>query len=318
MAYRIEPAEPISTALRRIVAEEVDAAVDALGRVHLAADPEAVHEVRKHTKKLRALFLLVSGSAGASRVEAARRSVAEAARTLAPARDAHVLAGTLAALRQRAVAADADVAPFTTVGICMAEATAAASDVSTAELPDAAQHASWLLTAVVAQVVDWDVSDDRGAVADALADGYGAGRRRLRRLARATANADRPPADLAVMPMDMAHAWRRRVKQHWYHLRLVAPVAPDVLAPQVALFDELGEALGVDHDLALLVERLADDPDRWGGAAAAAAVAHEAGAWRADLAVRASELGRQVYVDQPRTVRRRFRAWLDQSAVLFA
>ena len=54
MAYRFEVGEAVGDALRRVVAEEVVAAENSLALVLASQSPEAVHDVRKRTKKLRA------------------------------------------------------------------------------------------------------------------------------------------------------------------------------------------------------------------------------------------------------------------------
>ena len=49
------------------------------------------------------------------------------------------------------------------------------------------------------------------------------------------------------------------MKNLWYQVRLLEDAAPSVLRPLAASLDGLGEALGDDHDLAVLVSRLESD-----------------------------------------------------------
>ena len=99
----------------------------------------------------------------------------------------------------------------------------------------------------------WQLPDGFEAIGPGLARGYRRGRRALREAV------DRPTDE-------HVHEWRKSVKTLWYHVRLLEPAAPSVFAPAIEALDHLAEALGDDHDLAVLVERLASDPHRYGGA----------------------------------------------------
>lgn len=48
------------------------------------------------------------------------------------------------------------------------------------------------------------------------------------------------------------HRWRSRIKHHWYQARLLAPIWPEMMEPQITIADRLGEILGEHHDLAVL------------------------------------------------------------------
>jgi CHAD domain-containing protein len=60
-------------------------------------------------------------------------------------------------------------------------------------------------------------------------------------------------------PTDTAmHEWRKRVKYHWYHVRLLEEINPEMMLPREQAADELGDLLGDHHDLAVLEARLAE------------------------------------------------------------
>ena len=46
------------------------------------------------------------------------------------------------------------------------------------------------------------------------------------------------------------HAWRKRVKYLRHHMEVLAAVCPDIAPKRAAGFKELGDGLGLDHDLA--------------------------------------------------------------------
>ena len=96
-----------------------------------------------------------------------------------------------------------------------------------------------------AQVASWDLREDGWAVIkDGLKLTYSRGRTTLRD-ARADPSTER------------LHAWRKRVKDHWYHLRLLATVCGPIVGGAAQEADSLSELLGEDHDLGVLSETLA-------------------------------------------------------------
>ena len=55
---------------------------------------------------------------------------------------------------------------------------------------------------------------------------------------------------------DLWHEWRKRIKDLWYHLRLVRSVWPGVLDGAIVQVKALADVLGDDHDLAVITGRL--------------------------------------------------------------
>jgi hypothetical protein len=53
---------------------------------------------------------------------------------------------------------------------------------------------------------------------------------------------------------------RKRVKDHWYQARLIAPAWPEIFKPILATADLLGETLGQHHDLSVLATHAAGLP----------------------------------------------------------
>jgi CHAD domain-containing protein len=307
VSYSFDPTQSVTANVRRIVAAEVDGAELSLARVQVNGDPLAVHDVRKRTKKLRAVARAVSGSLPRRTWRSVHRAAADAASALGDTRDLQVRHLTLVELIEWAAAnpetsVSTDPERFT---VAMSHAAAGARQASDVSLADAAQHASWLLTGIAAEVAGWKLADDFGAVAPGVVDTYAKGRRRWRGLV-ADGNGD-PPSPESL------HRWRRAVKQRWYHTRLLHLLAPDVLGADSQLLDELGQVLGSDHDLAVLIEALADEPLAWGGASVAVDIAHLAARRRGELTARALFVGRQVYVDPGRVHEARMRAWWKQT-----
>jgi hypothetical protein len=100
MAFNLQAHEGMAAGLRRIALEEVDRAIEQVAGRGDADRDSAIHDARKRLKKARAVARLARFElGGARRVD--NDAMRDAARRLSGARDAHVLVGTLDALRER-------------------------------------------------------------------------------------------------------------------------------------------------------------------------------------------------------------------------
>jgi CYTH domain-containing protein len=142
----------------------------------------------------------------------------------------------------------------------------------------------------------WDIPADSGTLVAGVAHSYGGGRRALRR-------ARKRPTD------ERLHEWRKNVKTLWYQIRLLERAAPSVLAPLVAQFDDLAEALGDDHDLSVLVARLESDPLVFGGKKPVKHAVRLARSQQDDLRRRAFRLGSTLYTETPEAFANRVGAY---------
>jgi CYTH domain-containing protein/CHAD domain-containing protein len=243
MAYVIDPDESIRREVRRIATERLDDAIDRLSDID---DPEtAIHEARKRCKEARGLARLIAPALGAQ-FRPFDRTVRDAANQLSSMRDAHAVLATLDSLlalhdlddelrsvrdRQAALADEASAA-------------VRAGD----ERIDTARE---LLNEARAQSFRWRVPAGFSTFGDGLEATYRRGRRDVRQ-------ARREPTDEHV------HEWRKAVKYLWYQMRLLRDAAPSVVDPVIDQLDGLADALGDDHDLAVLVAHLDADPERFG------------------------------------------------------
>ena len=73
-------------------------------------------------------------------------------------------------------------------------------------------------------------------------------RRAVKRLADACADPSTPKL----------HELRKRVKYHWYHMRLLRDLWPPANKVWVKQLDRLGDWLGDDHDLAVFADQIED------------------------------------------------------------
>ena len=288
MAYRLSIADDVPSSVRACAREQLGGAIERLERAE--EDPvEAVHDARKHVKKLRALLRLVRPALGARAYRAESAALRDVGRGLSATRDADVLVATVAALAQR-FAGRLQAATFDGVRAALARSAGAPGEAAAERATAIAE-----LRAAAARVEEWPLEGAGwGTVVAGIARAYRRGRE------AGTAAEEEPTAE-------RLHEWRKRVKDLWYHERLLAPAWPAVIGAHGEEAHVLSELLGEEHDLAVLRERLDG-----GGLAPAPAVEAELPALaelveerRAELREQARRLGRRLYAESPKAFARR-------------
>jgi CHAD domain-containing protein len=297
VAYRLQEAEPLPEGVKRIARAELDGALAHLRGEAGADDDERVHEARKALKKTRALLRLVRDEIGSKVRRQENDVLRDAARRLSEVRDADVLVATATSLRDHT-----------------------RSEPTKAEVGRVVRALTERREAVRARVVEEeDVTG--GVVADIEAargriDAWPVERPGpevflggLRRTAERGARRMAAAYEAAAEERDEAfHEWRKRAKDLWYHARVLEPAAPGAIGDLVALTDELGDLLGLDHDLAVLASTLDElEPIREAEAlreAMHALIERR----RFDLQRRALPLGRRVHAEGGKALARRLAA----------
>ncbi len=297
MAYVFDPTASVALEVRRVAYERLTEAIALLTSIEAAevsdaAIEQAVHDVRKRCKEVRALARMVRSSLG-NDFDRFNDAVRAAADALAPIRDAHAVLATFDDLR----ASQPGGGDPGLDAIRSAQVTAADDATLGVRGRDRSiVHARRLLGTALDQTDRWKIPN-RG---DALVAGIGA---TYERGARTLQRAVHKPTD------DRLHEWRKSVKTLWYQARLIERAAPSVLGALVASLDDLAEALGDDHDLAVLIERLTSDPKRFGGKPQVKQAVRLARAQQDDLRRRAFRLGATIYAETPRAFTRRIDAY---------
>jgi CYTH domain-containing protein/CHAD domain-containing protein len=292
MAFVFEPTASMTPEVQRVTCERIDEAISNLTDLSDADDAEeierAVHDTRKRCKEIRAIARLVR-SALDDDFDPFSESVRDAADALAPIRDAHALLATFDDLL--ASNGERDDSELGRVRKVLASAAAEATLGVRGDDPRI-DRARSLLAASRTQIEGWHLPEGDGTLGAGIEATFRRGRRALSRARAEPTN-------------DHLHEWRKSVKQLWYQVRLLRRAAPSVLEALIKSLDDLAEALGDDHDLAVLIERLAADPDHYGGAEAVAHAHRLASAGQDDLRRRAFRLGATIYAEKPRAFRHR-------------
>ncbi len=288
MAFRIHRQETPTEAVRRIATEQVDRSVARARKP--GSDPgEAVHDVRKRCKKLRALLRLVRDSMG-EEARTADARIRDAARRLSPVRDARAQLEAMRALRGLV---------YVPTGL-VREIEARLAD----RAAGADARAEDLLKEFRADLKDfrpgiqgWTLADeDFRAVAGGMRRTYSRAQRAM------SVAAERPTTD------DF-HEWRKRMKYHGHHLALLRDLWPDVLHPWRDQVDQLAEILGDEHDLAVLDRNLGTFTDPADAELLSGLILGR----RATLRRQSFERGERLLAERPRALLARldayWRAW---------
>lgn len=232
MSFCFKKKESVTKAVRRLCCERVD---DALKLLKTGDHFDAVHDVRKEIKKLRAVLRLVRSGIGETAYAGATDALRGAAGRLNAMRDAQV---RLAALEILVKNSNGRMPRKSLPKIqnalredCQAEEKKLGKTVDSAKkfLVEARKQ----LGSLKVRPNNWN------AVAPGLKKIYRRGR-------KAFALAKRQPSP------DHFHAWRKRVKDLSNQLRLVCPARPARIKPRMENLEKLGDLLGDDHDLFML------------------------------------------------------------------
>jgi CHAD domain-containing protein len=238
MGFRLKLREPLPEGLKRVLAEQIDAAL------HLCQHPAkqrgvTVHEVRKHLKKLRAAMRLAIGQVGKNCHTREDRCARKIGRLVSDLRDAQVRLQTFIELRDQAAKALGKERFPRTEELLLLEResfSAAFAGWQSQAIPQ--------LERVKARLMNWPLEGlTWKQIWGAVGKIYKRGQRGL-----AKTIADPVPENF--------HAWRKRVKDIWYQLRILQPLNRVVLTEMAHDAEVLGELLGREHDLDFLLARL--------------------------------------------------------------
>jgi CHAD domain-containing protein len=300
LAYSFKPGESIHTEVQRIVSEELDSAIEHLeGRGEPDRD-EAIHEARKNVKKVRGVLRLVRPELGMTYAVETQR-LRDVGRSLSEFRDAGAMLEIFDQLNSR-YGEDWGARPgIASIRTRLVEAKAGHA------FADVLSAAGQELRAVRENVKDWPLhTGGFEAIAHGLERTYRNGRRAMQRAL------DQPSAE-------NFHALRKRVKDHWYHVRLIGRFCGDALSFYQQNLKDLESYLGDDHNLTVLRQKVAgqphvgepDVPFFW------SAVEN----YQSTLRSNAVLLGQDIYQDKPNVflgqLRSLWQAWVqDRVAIL--
>src|SRR6266446_859838 len=241
MGFRLKLREPLPDGLKGVFREQIESALK-LCRHPAKQRGVTVHEVRKHLKKLRAAMRLAVGEVGKNQHACEDRCVRKIGRLVSDLRDAQVRMQTLLQLRDETAKGPKDN-PFPR----LEELLSLERESFSAAFAGWQKQAIPQLERVEARLLKWPLEDlTWKQICGTVEKIYKRGQRCLAK------TIDNPEPE-------KFHAWRKRVKDLWYQLRILQPLNRVVLEEIAADAEVLGELLGREHDFNFLLTRLENE-----------------------------------------------------------
>lgn len=278
--FELREDEQSADGLRRITLEQVELAAWHAQRV--GTSDGHVHEVRRATKRVRAVLRLVREGLGEQSYRYENAVLRDVARGLSALRSATVRVTTLESLTRSRTARTASVEDLHAELIAEMAVLRASVGAESPRVDDLVDR----LDLARSIVSEWALPRGLAFTAPGLRRTYRRGRLGRKR-------ADAHPST------DRLHEWRKRVKYLRHQMEVLGAVLPESMHVMVGSFRELGEGLGDDHDLADLKGVVVGSPDALLSPSARGemldAIAHRRSELQADLL----PLGKRLYAQTP-------------------
>jgi CHAD domain-containing protein len=302
-AYRFLPGEPVGPGLKRILAAQVDDAAAQL-RGEAGTEPaEAVHQARKDIKKIRSALRLVRDEIGDQVWRRENDHYREAASGLSGFRDAEILVEALGGLSER-FEPEAE-GSFDALRAQLEQENRAAHDDGSLERAMVDAAAGLAAGRARIEVLPLD-GEGWKLIGPGVHRSYRRGRKRLR-----TVEEEASVTNL--------HELRKRVKDLWYQLRLIADADKHMLGALADHAHDLSDHLGDDHDLALLRETVQRRRAAIADPAEERQLVEQIDQRRGELQFAAISLAERIYADKPKRftkrLEKRWEEWRDRKPV---
>lgn len=244
--------EDLTAGVRRALLEQLGYATHLL-RFEPNLD-RTVHEFRKSLKRSRAVLRLVRGPLGRFRYRQENVVMRDVARAWAPARDAVVIAEVTRDLLTELERDSDEVGAHL---LATLDERAAASTASFGA--DRPLHLDTLTTllSLRSRVAAFPRPGDE--LGEGFENDFTSVRTGLLKVAqRSSSEMQTARSEPTTVHL---HQWRKRAKYLGYQLQFLGPVWEDLIGAYAARLKDLGSALGDEHDLAVLGELLAAEPE---------------------------------------------------------
>jgi CHAD domain-containing protein len=290
LAFRLKRRASIANEVRRIVLRQLETAISEL---HTVGDPQsddAVHDARRRVKKIRAIIRLVRPVLDKG-YRAVDRDLSTVSRLLAPVADGRGIIETLDELAHRYHRS----LPKQTMAAARAGVLRSGARADhEAQARGVLKVATGTLRSDRSQVKHWHIHGDGfRAIAPGLEESY----RRARRMMIASWSKPKP---------SHFHTWRRYVKDHWFHVRLLEGRCGYHLVTYEHRIEALDGVLGEYHNLVLLRDVLVTDASL--SRDEAAQCLRIVARYQRLLRRHAEILGARIYMERPRRFVRRVRS----------
>src|SRR3954470_11873138 len=281
MAFCFKRDESVGCAIPRLGCERVKRAIECLKD---CARAEAVHNARKEMKKANAVLELARAGIAKKKFRRIGKRLNNAAACLAEARDAAVIAKTLRELMRRSKGR-LDLEIFREMRLELQEASRKAAkrlfkNDHVKRTEEILRRVKKNFSELKIEGEDWDV------IGRGLERAYEDGRAAYE-------------SALTNRSAEHFHEWRKAAKDLWYEVTLLAQVAPEPMERMAGELEELGEALGADHDLFLLQCWIDEQKRKRKPAKPFVLLQQLIEDRQRDLRTRALDIGKHFYAEEP-------------------
>jgi CHAD domain-containing protein len=300
MAYRLKSKESVPEGIKRVVKEEFEAGLEQLSGKSRANRDEAVHEARKSVKKIRAVLRLMRPELDRA-YDAQIGRLRTVGRKLSEFRDAGAIVETFDALRKKY----RDQLRQTSLDSIRRRLVKLRDEAEKkVESGNSFEKLVEILQEAAKDVKTWPLQTDGfPAIAPGLEGAF-------RQARRAMARAQRYPRP------ENYHEWRKRVKDHWYDVRLLESLSSDVMRAHEKSLKDLESWLGEDHNLVVLRDKIVAEPDLYGDRKEVDLLLDLIDKYQKELRDNSLSLGERLYEERPRQFLRRMKhlwlAWQSQ------
>ena len=308
--FNLNPGEPLAGGLRRLSLDQFDLALTGLRGQSVSRDL-AIHEMRKASKRIRALLRMVRPVIGERVYKAENGALRDAARLVSGVRDGAVLVDAVGQMRSRyghllatgvfldledrlrrrhqrmlaRVLEDDDVLEHVVVELHRARS----------------RYAAWPIDLEDPrfQVVRSNrraISNTFSSIGPGIAATYRNGQKEMKSSMTAPSN-------------ERFHAWRKHVKYLRHQVEIVSPVWPEVVGGLATSLSHLGDVLGDDHDQAELVRMVGSLPDLMPDPDERNLLVALSQQRRRELQAAALVMGKRIYAEAPDRFARRLEAY---------
>jgi CHAD domain-containing protein len=297
MAYRLDPALPMSEAIRSLALAELEIAH---GSLSAASDRHTgVHSARKCFKRLRSLLLLASPGMPDPVFNDLTARVAIIGKGLAAARDAQALLDAVDKLERNTEPGDGE-GPIQSVRSWLHKRRRAAEQ--NLKRNTASEALSRLLELRPAFAGLAVYPDDFSPLAKGLERAYRATRKTFK-------------FSFDTGEAEELHEWRKGVQHHWRHMQLLTPCWPSELSARADAARSLSQLLGDDHDIAMLCHLVSTPTMTFGSPEDTRAFMKRCRRWHKTLRKEAKVKGEKLFVEKPRPFAGRLQAYWSTAAI---
>ena len=297
MSYRLDPAMPMSSALRSVALAELE-----IAHGSLAAPPDrhaGVHNARKCFKRLRSLLLLARPGMSEPVFSNLTARVARIGKGLAAARDAQALLDAVDKLERNTEPGTGEGPMQSVRGWLQKRRHAAEQNLEQTTASEALRMLLEIRPAFAGLAV---YPDDFSPLAKGLERGYRATRGHFKNV-------------IGSADAEELHEWRKGVQHHWRQMQLLTPCWPSELSARANAARSLSQLLGEDHDIAMLLHLVSTPTMTFGSPEDTAAFMKRCRKRHKALRKEAKIKGERLFVEKPRPFADRIHAYWTTAAV---